>query len=62
MPSTTRDNPSAAIDSGAVSGNARVPATAMNSVPPSAPPSAPSTVFFGLIAGASGRRPKSRPA
>ena len=30
--------------------------------PPTNPPTAPSTVFFGLIAGASSVRPNSRPA
>jgi hypothetical protein len=33
----------------------------MNSAPKKMPPIAPSTVFFGLIAGASGRRPNVRP-
>ena len=31
-------------------------------VPPTMPPSSPSTVLFGEISGASGRRPHERPA
>ena len=37
------------------------PTTANSAVPNTNPPIAPSTVFFGLIAGASGRRPNARP-
>ncbi len=61
MPSTTIARPSAASASGAQPGSAAAPATAMNSVPKTTPPIAPSIVFFGLIDGASGRRPNVRP-
>ena len=37
------------------------PAPARTAVPTTKPPRAPSMVFFGLIAGASGRRPRARP-
>jgi hypothetical protein len=43
-----------------VKGNTNVNAIAMKSAPQITPPTAPSTVFFGLIAGASGRRPNAR--
>ena len=44
-----------------VAGNTNEIAMAMNSAPKMTPPMAPSTVFFGLMAGASGRRPNARP-
>ncbi len=37
------------------------PATVMNRLAAIRPPIAPSIVFFGLMAGASGRRPNARP-
>ncbi len=42
-------------------GTHHAPATTNSAVPNTKPPIAPSIVFFGLIAGASGRRPKARP-
>ena len=42
-------------------GSHHAPATTNSAAPNTKPPTAPSTVFFGLIAGASGRRPNARP-
>ena len=44
-----------------VAGNTQRPPSDSAAVPKTSPPIAPSSVFFGLIDGASGRRPKARP-
>jgi hypothetical protein len=61
MPSATIVTPSAARRTSGTAGTHHEPATTNAAAPTSTPPTAPSMVFFGLIAGASGRRPNIRP-
>ena len=62
MPSVTSTSASTSRVPSGMAGSHRPPSHAMATAPPTNPPIAPSTVFFGLIAGASSVRPNKRPA
>ena len=61
MPAAPRVRPSPAPANGVTPGIHRAPSQAPASVVAASPPMAPSTVFAGLIYGASLRRPNVRP-
>ena len=62
MSSVTSTSDSTSRVPSGIAGSQKPPSHAMATAPPTYPPMAPSTVFFGLIAGASRVRPNSRPA
>ena len=61
MPSAVTAALTSASSRSGASGNTQRPPRHSVAAPNSSPPIAPSTVFFGLMAGASCRRPNARP-